>query len=209
MSLLGCGGRHAETGTRTPSTARQTTDATPRAAVTGRGALLRIGDLPTGWRDVPEQSPDLRCTDAPFRGATTTESSDRLTFEAWNIQEVVARFRSDAASRQAFAHLNTPQALACLLHNVRRRIAEEQRSPATAPKMMRTEPLARDGRAFRFVSRTTREFGTVKSFIDAVHLRAGRRIAALLIVAGNKPLDEALYQDVVDRIGKRLRGPSS
>ena len=212
LLLVGCGdeGPSASTPADAPPRTQRSDDPAAERPASGdrglaRAALVRLDDLPSGWGEIPTPLPNLRCGAAdPFRGAAVVVASNRLALETTGIQETVAVYRTEAASRRAYARINSRAALACLRRNVRQDMSEEAAAPASPPRLVRSGAVGRSARAMRYVADIPNAAGTMHGYIDAVHARSGRAVAGLVIVAGLEPFEEALYERVVTRMTSRL-----
>jgi hypothetical protein len=215
-SLLGgCGG---DGGSRTSSRAAtkrpHATSPRPRDAsrrdtsdrALAGGALLQLVDMPSEWGEAPQGMPDLRCGSAdPFRGAVAVVATNRFVYETIGIQETIGVFRDEAASGRAFARINSRPALRCLRRNVRQDMVQQAGAPVARPQLMRAEALGPSARAIRYVAEIANDAGPMHGYIDAVHLRVGRAVGALVIAAGLEPASEELYERVVARMTSRLQ----
>jgi hypothetical protein len=168
-------------------------------------ALLAPGDL-RGWSPHPAAAPDLRCASRPFRTARAKATSDRFVREETVVQESVAVFRTTAASRRAFARLNSPASMGCLKRNVRRRMSEHVEGVVSRPQVVRVDASGPTIHAIRFASTAESQIGTVHGVIDAVHVRVGRGIGALLVVSGPALVTDEGYDAIVAAFRRRLDG---
>lgn len=210
--LSACGDEHTAasrpaTGTTAATTSVQRTAHAPSSArAAARMALVRLEDFPVGWGKVDVPVPDVRCGRTnPFAGARAISGSLRILREQIGVQETVAAFASDGASRRAFARINAPGAMRCLRQDVRQEMTAEAGGPASPLEVARVEPLGRWGKATRLSSTAPSSVGQITGSIDAVHLRAGHGLGALVIVSGLGPVDEELYERVVKLFSRRLR----
>jgi hypothetical protein len=207
VAIAACGG--AGSGDR--STAAAARGAKPAsAAASDRAlaarALVRLTDFPRTWEAEATPVTNLRCNGLdPFRGASVLLGTHRLTKEAVGVQETIAVFPTVATARRAYVRINSHAAMTCLRRDVRRRVTREAGGPAQPPRLVRIERVGADGIAKRFTSSAIAPYGPVTGYIDAVHLRARRSLAALVLVSGLAPTDEALYERVVQLMARRLR----
>ncbi len=212
-ALSACGGAGGDDG----GTAAATTAAPPPAPThvgdraLARRALVRRADFPDEWVQQGAPATDLRCdgTD-PFVGARALVGSKRIVLDDVGVQETVAVFPTVAATRRAYGRINSRAALRCLHRDVRRRVSKEAEGPAKPLSLVRVEAFGGGaGRAMRFTTTATSSYGLVQGYIDAVHLRAGRMLGALVIVSGLSILDEDVYEHAVSLFARRLRATSS
>jgi len=207
--LGGCGeepARSARSGDETVARANRSSERPPATRAELARTLVRLDDLPSGWEEQRASGSILRCGSVrPFRAARRIVSSQRFQRENYGVQETVAVFRTAAASRAAMARLNARTATECLRRHVRRSMSEQLEAQASRPELVRIDSLDGGGRASRFTATTYTQAGPFQGYVDAVHLRVGRSVAALLLVAGPEPLSEELYDDVVAVAERRLR----
>jgi hypothetical protein len=209
----GDGGDGDGRGTVAAATTTTRTEATaPRAsahvgdAVLARRALVRLADLPDGWSEDRGTVTRLRCgAFQPFRGASALIRSRRLTHEHAGVQERVAIFPTVAIARRELRRLDSGTAAACLRREVRRRVSEEAGGPASPARLVRVERLGPAATARRYISESVSSYGKVIGYIDAVHVRVGRALAALVFVSGPSPPEGALYERVVKLAPRRLQ----
>jgi hypothetical protein len=191
----------AAAATRTQPPAADVNDVT-RA----KRALVSLVDVPKGWREDDGTVTRLRCGSFdPYESATAVMRSKRLTHARSGVQERIALYADDAAARRGLTRLDSPTAAACLRREVRRRVSEEAGGPATPAELVRVDRLGPAAHARRYVSSSISSYGKVVGYIDAVHLRVGRAVGALVFVSGPTPPDESLYDDVVDAVSRRLQ----
>jgi hypothetical protein len=198
------GGHAATTATTTTKVAERPPQARGSDGTLARQALVQLGDLPTGW-GAQAPVPQLRCDVDPYAGAHAVARSPRLIVGNTGVQETVAVFRTAAASGRAFGRINAPASMGCLRRDARRQMAAEAEGVASPLELARVEQLGRWGRATRFTATAPSSIGIVSGSIDAVHLRVGRGLAALVIVSAFKPLRDELYERVVAVLSRRLR----
>ncbi|HEX7291555.1 MAG TPA: hypothetical protein VF250_10560 [Conexibacter sp.] len=168
-------------------------------------ALVRLADLPDGWSEQAGHVTRLRCGGfEPFAGASAIVRSRRLTQEHSGVQERIALYRSPAAAARALRRLDSSTAVRCLRQELRRRVSEEAGGPARPAEVMRAERLGPTSNARRYISEGVGNYGKFVGYIDAVHARVGRALAALVVVSGPGPPDEALYERVVALVTRRL-----
>lgn len=215
-ALVACGdaGNPAEDTTSAAGTAATAAAPPPAEHVGDRTlavrALLRRDDFPDEWGEQRAPVTDLRCDSTdPFVGARALVGSKRITLDDVGVQETIAVFGSAAASRRAYARINSRAALGCLHRDVRRRVSREAEGPAKPLSLMRVDALGGTGKAMRYTTSATSSYGIVHGYIDAVHLRVGRMLGALVIVSGLSVLDEGVYEHAVSLFSRRLRATSS
>jgi hypothetical protein len=71
--------------------------------------------------------------------------------------------------------------------------------------VVRIERLGPAATARRYISSSVSSYGKVIGYIDAVHVRAGRAVAALVLVSGPTPPETDLYEHVVQLAPRRLQ----
>ena len=210
-SLAACGdaGEHADRGaTAARTSAPRTAPATPANGserTLAEQALLRLDDFPAEWDAGQGLRSSIRCRARPFRGARVLVNSAQLTQGQIGVQETIGVFPTAAAGRRAFARINARPAMSCLREEMRRRISVEAGAPASPVELMRLERLGPEVLAKRFASSAPTPYGTNTGYIDSVHFRVGRALAALVVVVGLREPDEALYERVVALSQRRLR----
>lgn len=167
-------------------------------------AVLRRADLSSGWGDSKASVPDLRCSSRPFRSALAKVDSRLLELEQTSVQETVAVYRTPAEGRRAFGRLNSDPSIECLRRRARARMSKQTEGPPTRPEIARAESVGRWGAAMRFTSEGPSQVGTVRGIIDAVHVRVGRGVGALLIASGPSAPAGEVYEEVVAAFRERL-----
>ncbi|MGN6189699.1 MAG: hypothetical protein ACTHOE_12445 [Conexibacter sp.] len=212
----GCGnaGSRSAGGTTATAPASATKPSTqarppPRPAndvARAEAALIRLADMPSReWSQQSGNVTRLHCGSfEPFAGARALVRSRRLTQDHAGVQERIALYRSPAAAAHALRRLDSRIAANCLRHELRRHVSEESGAPAGPAELVRAEPLGPTANARRYTSTSVSQYGKVVGYIDAVHARVGRALAALVIVSGPAPPDEALYNRVVALVTRRL-----
>ncbi len=204
--LAGCGQEHpsaTHSGTAARTTARPTPVAHGDRALVA-SALVQRTDFSEQWEESSVPAPDLRCSSAPFRTAASSAASHRLQLQDTTFQELVGVFGTPAASRAAYARLNSPASMACLRHNARVRMSERTEGEASRPELVRAEPVGRWGKAVRLRATGPSQVGVVHGTIDAVHVRVGRALGALMIVSGPAAVSETRYEQIVAAFTRRL-----
>jgi hypothetical protein len=167
-------------------------------------ALVRLADLSRPWREQQAFRSGLRCRSQPYRGARLRVSSGRFVQDNASFQETVAIFRDAAGSRRALARLDSRGSLACLVRTARQQMSDQAEGPATVPQLVRSEPIGRAGKALRFTATAPSQVGEVRGVIDAVHVRAGRGVGALLVVSGPQIVRDDVYDQVMTLFARRL-----
>jgi hypothetical protein len=214
VGIAACGDAGDDGGQTTAATTRTQARAPPRESPSGGGsdltlakrALVRLDDLPGGWTEDGGTVTRLRCgAFHPFLGASALVRSTRLTQDHSGVQERIAVFPSAAIARRELVRLDSRTAAGCLRREVRRRVSEEAGGPAGPAELVRAERLGPGAQARRYVSTSVSSYGKVVGYIDAVHVVAGRSLAALVFVSGPSPPDEALYERVVEIVSRRLQ----
>ena len=174
-------------------------------AARAREALIRRPDMPKSWREQSGNVARLHCgTFDPFAGASAVVRSLRLTGGHAGVQERIALYRSAAAAAHALRGLDSARSVNCLRRELRRHVTAESGSPASPATLVREEPLGPTAHAKRYTSWSVGNFGRVVGFIDVVHARVGRALAALVVVSDSIPLDERLYDQIVALVRRRL-----
>lgn len=211
VSLCACGAARSPSARTRPAAtrARAVLHAPPPAGARGDralalAALVRRADVPARWTEQRAIKPELHCRSRPFRGARTSATSARFVQENTSFEETVAIYRDVAASRRALTRLDGRASIACLLRSVHAHMNEQTEGTATEPQLARSEAIGANGLALRFTASGESQVGVVQGVIDAVHLRAGRGLGALLIVSGPNVIDEAVYERVVALFERRL-----
>jgi hypothetical protein len=214
--LSACGDeRHDASASAASATAAATTATQPRSAAPAqlgdralaRSALVRLDDFPGGWGLANVPPPDVRCgTTNPYRGARVVTSSKRIVQDQLGVQETVVLFDRADASGRAFARMNAPAAMRCLRQSVRRELSKEAGAQASPLEVARVDRPGRWERATRFSATAPSSIGEIRGSIDAVHLRVGRGLGALVIVSGIGPVEESLYDRVTRLFARRLDG---
>lgn len=207
--LSACGDEHGSAGGAATGTTTAAATPAPRppesARTIARAALVSLDDFPVGWGRADVPVPDVRCGDLnPYAGARAISGSQRILLDQTGVQETVAVFASDGASRRGFARINAPGAMRCLRQDVRREMSTEAGGQASPLQIARVERLGRWGRATRLSATAPSSIGQVTGSIDAVHMRVGRGLGALVIVSGLGPVDDALYARVLKLFSRRL-----
>jgi hypothetical protein len=186
--------------------------APPRAGARALAAraLVRLSDMPGGWTAKRVSVPDFCCREAadPFAGARAVATSPRLLRGDNSLQATVGLFATTAAGRRAFARSNARPALACLRRNARQRMSDEAGSLATPLELLRLEETERWERAMRYAASADGPIGAIDGYIEVVHRRAGRALGAVVIVSTPTPIDDDVYERVVERFAGRLRTAS-
>jgi hypothetical protein len=198
-------GDRATIAARTQPAATRTTEDVSDAALATR-ALVRLADLPHGWAEERGTVTRLQCgTLQPFGGARALVRSKRLTHDHLGVQERVALYATVAAARNALRRLDSRTAANCLRRELQRHVSEEAGGPASPATLVRLERLGPTATARRYISSSVNSYGKVIGYIDAVHVRIGRALAALVFVSGPAPPDEVLYEHVAQLAPKRLQ----
>jgi len=171
-----------------------------------RRALIRLADLPEGWREEEGSVTRLDCgTFHPYDGASSIVTSARLTIDSAGVQERIAIYPSVAASRRALRRLDSRPATTCLRQELRRHVSAEAGGPAKPTQLARLDRLGPTAHARRYITSAIGNYGKVIGYIDAVHERVGRALVALVFVAGPAPPDEELYDSVVALVSRRVK----
>jgi hypothetical protein len=197
-------GPTATTARTQPAATRAPADVSDEALATR--ALVRLADLPRGWTEERGTVTRLQCgTFQPFSGAKALVRSKRLTHDHYGVQERVAVYATVAAARDALRRLDSGTAANCLRRELRRHVSEEAGAPASPARLVRMERLGPTATARRYISSSVNQYGSVIGFIDAVHVRIGRALAALVFVSGPSPPDVDLYEHVAQLAPKHLQ----
>lgn len=218
-ALAGCGSARDAGGSGTVATARTRPSSTRPATTTpartaagehdvarARDALVRLADLPDGWTEQAGAVTRLHCGSfEPFGRTSALVRSLRLTQEHAGVQERIALYPTAADARRALRRLDSRTAAGCLRRELRRHVSKESGGPAGPAQLVRAEPLGPGAQARRYVSTSVSSYGKVVGYIDAVHIRVGRALGALVLVTGPSPPDEKLYERVVAVVTRRLR----
>ena len=171
-----------------------------------KAALVRLSDMPANmWSEQPGVVTRLNCGGFdPFAGASAIVRSPRLSREHGGVQERIALYRSPAAAARALRRLDSNRAASCLRRELRRHVTRESGGPSGPAELVRAERLGPTSNARRYTSTGVGNYGKVVGYIDAIHARVGRALAALVIVSGPTPPEEALYEHVVSTVTRRL-----
>jgi hypothetical protein len=200
----GAGSTAATTTRPRPSVARVSENVSDVTLATR--ALVRLADLPEGWIEDRGTVTRLQCGALqPFRGASALVRSKRLTHDHFGVQERVAVYATVAAARDALRRLDSRTAAGCLRRELRRHVSEEAGGPASPATLVREERLGPTASARRYISSSVSSYGKVIGYIDAVHVRIGRALAALVFVSGPAPPEVDLYEHVAQLAPKRLQ----
>lgn len=215
MAVAACGGAGndsagttvATTTTRTqPAPADTSADAGTGDVALAEQALVRLADLPDGWTEGRGTVTRLQCgTLQPFRGASALVRSKRLTQDHYGVQERVAIYPDDAAARAALRRLDSRIAAGCLRRELRRHVSDEAGGPASPARLVRAERTGPNSTTRRYISTSVSSYGKVIGYIDAVHVRMGRALAALVFVSGPLPPEEPLYERIAQIAPQRLQ----
>jgi len=171
-----------------------------------KSALVRRADLPGGWGVDSGTVTRLNCgTLQPFRGASALVRSKRMTQDHAGVQERVAIYPDVASARQALRRLDSSAAAACLRRELQRRVSEEAGGPASPARLVRADRLGPTATARRYISSSVSSYGKVIGYIDAVHVRIGRALGALVFVSGPAPPEVELYDHIVQIAPSRLQ----
>jgi len=212
MPLAACGdaGDADDAATAVATTRAEARRAPPAAPVDdvarAESALVRLTDFPEGWSEQSGTVTRLRCGSfEPWAGASALVRSRRLTQDHAGVQERIALYPTEAAARTALRRLDSRTAADCLRRELRRHVSEESGGPATPARLVRLDRLGPHAHAKRYLSISVSNYGKVVGYIDAVHQRVGRTVAALVFVTGPAAPDEALYDRVVALVSRRLQ----
>jgi len=191
------------------STVAATTSTTPPPHMTdvarAKRALVSLADMPEGWREEEGNVTRLHCGGfKPFRGSSVLVTSLRLTQERVGLQERIALYPTAAAARRALARLDSKRGTECVRGELRRHVSEEAGALAEPAKLLRLDRLGPQAHAARYTSKSPSQYGIVSGYIDVVHARHGRALAALGLVTGPARIDEELYDHVVKLVLQRL-----
>lgn len=172
-----------------------------------RDALLQRSDLPSGGRERPAPLPRIACRSGdPFRGATALAWSPRIEVdEELAVQERVGLYPTDTAAARAFARLAAPASRACFRRQARLLAGEQARGTASPLEVVRTDERGSLERATRYTTEVNGALAPLRGYIDVVQARAGRGLAALVIVSSTTPVSEELYEQLVATLSRRLR----
>lgn len=215
MAVAACGGagRDGAGTTAATTTARTPPARTDTSAPAGTGdvalakrSLVRLADLPDGWSESGGTVTRLQCgTLQPFSGASALVRSKRLTLDHYGVQERVAVYPDEAAARAALRRLDSRMAAGCLRRELRRHVSDEAGGPASPARLVRAERTGPSSTTRRYVSESVSSYGKAIGYIDAVHVRMGRALAALVFVSGPLPPEESLYERIVQIAPRRLQ----
>lgn len=216
IAVAACGGAGREGGvgtTAATTTARAPPARTDTSAAAGTGdvalaerSLVRLADLPEGWSEGRGTVTRLQCGRLqPFSGASALVRSKRLTHDHYGVQERVAVYPDEAAARAALRRLDSRIAAGCLRRELRRHVSDEAGGPASPARLVRAERMGPNSTTRRYISISVSSYGKVIGYIDAVHVRMGRALAALVFVSGPTPPEVPLYERIVQIAPRRLQ----
>jgi len=212
MAVTACGAASDDGGGRTVATSSTQTNAASSASADvsdvalAKRALVRRADLPGGWGMDSGTVTKLNCGRLqPFRGASALVRSRRMTQDHAGVQERVAVYPDVASARQALRRLDSSAAAVCLRRELQRRVSEEAGGPASPARLVRAERLGPTATARRYISSSISSYGKVIGYIDAVHVRIGRALGALVFVSGPAPPEVELYDHIVQLAPRRLQ----
>lgn len=211
-AIVACGdtgddraGDSAATTTRTQPPASRVSENVSDVALAKR-ALVRLADLPGGWTEDGHTVTRLQCGALQvFHGASALVRSKRMTQEHLGVQERVAVYATVAGARAALRRLDSPTAADCLRRELQRHVSDESGGPARPARLVRAERLGPTATARRYISASISSYGKVIGYIDAVHVRVGRALGALVLVSGPAPPEVDLYERVVQLAPKHLQ----
>jgi len=212
-AVAACGGaRDDSAGTTAAATPPRTqpapsgTDVATSDVTIAERSLVRLADLPDGWSESGGTVTRLQCgTLQPFRGASALVRSKRLTYQHYGVQERVAVYPDQAAARAALRRLDSRIAAGCLRRELQRHVSEEAGGPASPARLVRAERTGPTATTRRYISVSVSSYGKVIGYIDAVHVRIGRALAALVFVSGPAPPEVPLYERIVQIAPRRLQ----
>jgi hypothetical protein len=207
VSLPACGDERSVANTSTTAAAAHRSSAPQLSArAIARRALVRLDDFNADWEISNVRAPDVRCGRTnPYAGARVVSGSKRIVRERTGVQETIAVFANSAASRRAFKRMNSRPAMGCLRRDMRREVSAEAGGQASPLELVLLDRPERWEKATRFASVAPSSLGLVRGSIDAVHLRVGHALGALVIVSGLSGIDGDLYERVTKLFARRLR----
>lgn len=213
-AVTACGGAGGDGAGGTVATTRRTRTQPSASRVSqnlsdvtiAKRSLVKLADLPAGWTEGGGTVTRLQCGRLEvFRGASALVRSPRLTQDHFGVQERVAVYPTVAAAQAALRRLDSRTAAGCLRRELQRHVSEESGGPARPARLVRADRLGPTATARRYISASISSYGKVIGYIDAVHVRVGRALAALVLVSGPAPPEADLYEHVVQLAPKRLQ----
>lgn len=189
-----------------PSAAHK--QAVPRTdAGIARAVLLGVDDLRAEWKTLkPTPPPDCGRLRTGWERAAATTASPAFKIKAGytNVQQNVAIFDSERRARAVYAALRSKAARRCfysaLLVGVRTGGGQGNITP---PRAIRAEVEPGPVNATRFVVRADSVLGRVSVYADQVRVHVGRLLTVLVLVDVNHPIDEDVYEAIVETVRRR------
>lgn len=226
LVLVGCGGDDEDSGGGTATTERSEapseTDSREQPKVEadqriGEKAELVLEDFPTGWQqaDDEEDSERSECSGiSDARDATSAQAfSPRFSrVENTSAENAVYVYADEAAATDAFAGLVSSETRRCLGEEIGELLGDEERAgpggkvEVGEPETSRVsiEPLGDEREAARITIPFQSQGIDVDVTIDAVFVRVGRGIAALVFVDVLSGFDEDLKAELTSKVVRRL-----
>jgi hypothetical protein len=206
--VAGCGGT-----TSPPAKVARTTTTTARAAPPPpaskgpRNGLIGIADLSHSWT-IQERAPSgLRCGGwDPLRGATKRLESARFNRQTIDMQETLGVFADDAAAQRAYRRLAARATQRCMSRAMQPRMLTlaGDRTVVSPLTVVRTEAIGRRSSAIRYGADVRGELGEARAYIVTINSRVGRAVASLTVLARLAKLTEEVFEQLAERVERRL-----
>lgn len=217
--------RHRTTGATTATTVPTVTTKAGAATTAGRpdvgrdqlrvaGAVLRLEDLGTGWRQQPPDLPDEglgRCYGLERAGRRTAEglSGGLMRGQFGSAGSYVALFADDDGARKVFRTTTQDSFSRCILDALSRSRRAKTPPGVTYDPMVASHLSFPDvgarSTAYRITS-ATRAGNTVPTFLDLIVVQRQRAVAVVAFGDAFRPVATDEEQRAVARVVSRL-GP--
>jgi hypothetical protein len=217
----GCGGGDTATRAVTATTATKTAASPSFDRQIADAGVLRLSDVPAGWK-AERQPKDDPMTCPAVKRARTTLSARARSPEFGDPQEreftqtAVYVYRDAATAHRAWVGLSSPTTRSCLAALFARGLKQGLAASAgsatvvgtPADVAVRTAPLGDERAAGRITIPITVKGSTVDTTVDVIFVRSGRGIASNTFI-GVGPLfdgqlEYTLHKLVVDRMNAGL-----
>ncbi len=215
LPLSACGGGGDDDGSTTTSP-RSTTTASaivagPREQAAASRAVLRLSDLPAGWRrsDDDDAAAAARCLDAVGTGRQTARAQ-APTFEEGQRKavSVTSLYATPGAADTVSAGLRRGPVRRCLQRELARRLDEADDDVRIGKVTIARRALSQvgdrtEGLRVRVPART--EGITIPVYVDLTMLREGRAVSLLVTANVLLPFDADLHGRLIGVLDRRLR----
>lgn len=205
-TVAACGNASDDHDNGTVAAATSTTPRPPGDdAARATRALVTLADMPQEWSEEQGSVTRLHCGGfQPFRGSSVLVTSRRLTQDKVGLQERIALYPTAAAARRALARLDSRRSMDCVRGELQRHVSEEAGAPAKPARLLRKDRLGPRAHATVYMSTSHGQYGPLSGYIEVVHARHGRALAALGLVTGPARVDEDISEHVIRLILRRL-----